>query len=141
MEIKTTIANLQNIAFAPPPVQSLLEQLYTKKAERGGAKVAYRVAALRGAIVRLLGPESAFEETRQKLIDLHYRPLVEGETEREPKSKEDFEAFKAAIDDLRNEPVTFDGELLTLDQLDNAGYALSGIEIDALMGLLIQPEA
>ncbi len=141
MEIKTTIAKLQNIAFAQPPQPSLIEQLYTKKPERGGAKAAYRIAALRGAIVRLLGPDSAFEATRQQLIDEHHEPAVEGEAQRKFKSDDDMQAFIAAIDELRNEPVTFDGELLTLDQLDAAGYTLSGIEIDALMGLLIQPEA
>lgn len=140
MEIKTTIAKLQNIAIVPPPNVSLLDQLYTKKAEKGGTRVAYRVAALRGAIVRLLGPESAFEATRQQLVDLHYKPAEEGQAERDPKSKEDAEAFKAAIDELRNEPATFDGELVTLEQLDAAGYTLSAVEIDALMGLLIQPE-
>jgi len=140
MEIKTTIAKLQNIAFAQPPNPPLIDQLYTKKPERGGAKVAYRIAALRGSIVRLLGPESAFEATRQQLIDAHHEPAVEGEPQRKPKSDEDMQAFIAAIEDLRNEAVTFDGELITLDQLDGAGYTLSGIEIDALMGLLIQSE-
>lgn len=140
MEIKTTIAKLQNVAFAQPPNQALIDQLYTKKTERGGAKVAYRVAALRGAIVRLLGPESAFESTRKSLIDAHHEPAQEGEQQRKPKSDEDMAAFIAAIEDLRNEVVTFDGELVTLDQLDNAGYQLSAIEIDALTGLLIQPE-
>jgi len=140
MEIKTTIAKLQNIALVQPPNVSLIDQLYTKKPERGGAKVAYRVAALRGSIVRLLGPESAFEATRQQLIDAHHEPAAEGETQRKIKSDGDMQALIAAIDDLRNEAVTFDGELVTLDQLDAAGYTLSAVEIDALMGLLIQSE-
>lgn len=140
MEIKTTIAKLQNIAFSQPSTPALIDQLYTKRPERGGTKVAYRVAALRGAVIRLLGPDSAFEATRQAIIDAHHEPAVEGEMQRKIKSDEDMSAFITAIDELRNETVTFDGELLTLDQLDAAGYALSGIEIDAFMGLLIQPE-
>jgi len=140
MEIKTTIAKLQNIAFSQPPQPALIDQLYIKKPERGGAKAAYRIAALRAAIVRLLGPESAFESTRQALIDAHHEPPVDGEPQRRIKGDDDMKAFTASIEELRNESVAFDGELLTLDQLDAAGYTLSGVEIDALMGLLIQPE-
>jgi hypothetical protein len=93
--------------------------------ERGGAKVAYRVAALRAAVVRLLGPDSAFESTRQKLMEQH---------------ADDRPALISAIDELSATEVTFDGELVALDQLDAAGYALSAAELDALTGLLIQPE-
>jgi len=162
--IKTTIANLGAIAFTikDSPVPSLIDQLYIKKPERGGSKIGYRIAALRGSCLRLLGPESEFETTRQRLIDEYHESQAESEariaafiekhkadieagkiappTERLPKNAESAAAFKAEIEALRATEVTFDGELFPIEVLDNAGYLLSGAEQDALMGLLIKPE-
>ena len=163
--MKTTVKlyQLRNIAFAQQGQVSLVERLYIQKPERGGAKIAYRIAALRGTTIRLLGPESAFESTRTGLIDKYHDSESEMELrrtiwveehkddkpvppipkilmERVFKSSENPPEFFQAINDLFDTTEEIDVELFPVDAIDAAGYCLSGAEIDALMGLLVQPE-
>lgn len=141
MGIKTKLRNLQVIAYSPSQsIPSLVDRLYQQKPERGGSKIAYHIASLRASVIRLLGPDSAFESTRQKLIDEHHAPLIEGEPMRQFKSPEDQKAFVVAVEALLDVEAEFANTLSTVEQIDAAGYPLSGAEIDALMGLLIQPE-
>ena len=150
MEIKTKLKNLQIISYSPSrQIPSLIDRLYQQKPERGGSKVAYHIASLRASVIRLLGTDSSFESTRQKLMDEHHEPLAEGASDnpiaeiepiRQFKSPDDAKAFVVAVEALLDVEVEFTNTLFTVEQIDAAGYPLSGAEIDALMGLLIQPE-
>lgn len=140
MKITIKLYQLRNLAYAPQGQTPLLERLYAQKPERGGSKIAYRIAGLRATVVRLLGDGSALEEQRKALLDEHFEPETpEG---RKPKNgPESFKAFEDALLPLWDITEEIDAELFSVEQLDAAGYCLSGAEIDALMGLLIQPEA
>jgi hypothetical protein len=139
MKTIVKLSQLRNIAFAQPGQTSIIERLYTQKPERGGAKVAYRIAALRGTTIRLLGPDSAFESQRNQLLDEHFEPEQNGQ--RQPRNgPASYGAFEEAVKPLWDVTEEIDVELFSVDAIDAAGYQLSGAEIDALMGLLIQPE-
>ena len=140
--MKTTVklSQLRDIAFSAQGQASLIEQLYTLKPKHGGSKIAYRIAALRGTTIRLMGPESAFDTQRNNLLDEYFEKDEGGN--RAPKAgPESIGLFEEAVKPLWGVTEEIDVELFPLDAIDAAGYSLSGAEIDALMGLLVQPEA
>lgn len=140
--MKTTVklSQLRDIAFAQPGQQPLLERLYNQKPERGGSKIAYRIAALRGTTVRLMGDGSAFAAQRDALMEDFFDKDEAGQLT--PKDgPESVTAFEDSVRPLWDITEEIDVELFTLDAIDAAGYQLSAAEIDALMGLLIQSEA
>lgn len=140
--MKTTVKlyQLRNIAFAQQGQVSLVERLYIQKPERGGSKIAYRIAALRGTTIRLLGPESAFESQRNSLLDEHFEKADESGNRAVKDGPASYTAFESAIAPLFDITEEIDVELFSVDAIDAAGYCLSGAEIDALMWLLVQPE-
>ena len=140
--MKTTVklSQLRDVAFAQQGQTSLIEWLYTQKPKHGGSKIAYRIAALRGTTIRLLGPDSAFDTQRNNLLDEYFEKDEGGN--RAPKAgPESISLFEDAVKPLWGVTEEIDVELFPLDAIDAAGYQLSAAEIDALMGLLVQPEA
>lgn len=140
--MKTTVklSQLRDVAFAQQGQASLIEQLYTLKPKHGGSKIAYRIAALRGAANRIMGPGSAFAEQRDSIVEDHFDKSAAGEVAAK-NGRESVLAYEAAMKPLWDITEEIDVELFPLDSIDAAGYLLSGAEIDALMGLLIQSEA
>lgn len=140
---KTTVKldQLKLIAFAQPGQTSLMDRLYTQKPERGGSKVAYRIAALRGTCLRLLGEGSAFESRRKALIDEYFETSEAGEQQVKEPGADNLKAFEAEMKAVFDSTEEIDTELFSIDVLDAAGYLLTGAEIDALMGLLVASEA
>ena len=140
--MKTTVklSQLRDIAFAPRGQQSIIDPLYLQKPERGGSKIAYRIAALRGSATRLLGDGSAFAAKRDVLMDEYFDKGEGGQLT--PKGgPEGITAYENALKPYWDIIEEIDVELFPLDAIEAAGYSLSGAEIDALMGLLVQPEA
>ena len=139
--MKTTVilSQLRDIAFSQPGQQSIIEPLYRQKPERGGSKIGYWIAALRGTAARLLGEGSVFLEKRNALVDEYFD---KGDNEQlAPKGGvAGIVAFESALKPYWEIVHEIDVELFTLDQLEAAGYSLSGAEQDALRGILLAPD-
>ena len=139
--MKTTVklSQLRDIAFAPRGQQSIIEPLYIQKPDRGGSNIAYRIASLRGTAARLLGEGSAFAAKRDALMD-EYFDKGEGEQLTPKDGPAGIVAYENALKPYWDIIEEIDVELFPLEQIEAAGYLLSGAEQDALMGLLVQPE-
>ena len=141
MKTAVKLIKLRDIFFAMPNQQPVLDRLYQQKPERGGSRIAYRIAALRGTAMRLLANEdAAFVKQRNDMLDEHF-DLADEAGNRKPKDgPNSIMAFEKALEPVWDITEEIDVELFPLSAIDSAGYQLSAAEIDALMGLLIQPE-
>ena len=138
---KTTVkfSQLRDIAFAQRRQPSIIDPLYVQKPKHGGSEIAYRIAALRGTANRLMGPESAFAARREPLMDEYFDKSPEGDLA--PKDGQtSINAFEEAMKPLWNITEEIDVMLFPLEEIEAAGYLLSGAEQDALTGLLMEPK-